>query len=646
MPSNINPYNINGNYPIAGQDNDSQGFRDNFTNIRNNLAFAKSEMEDLQSKVVLKSALNGTSLSNDLGGSRLGGAQLINTTYAITDIGTVSGSVSLSYPAGNFQRFTTAGAVTLNFTNWPSAGILGSLRISMVITDHTHTISLPATVSLGIDSIANSYYNSITAQTDLIFYDAGTYQFELTSTDGGASYNLVDLSRGKASFGDDYFYKFRTTIDNKDNPLFVNFGKLLPHALVYEAGQNSIAVRGGISSYQTQANIGSNVWGNVQLSTGAELSVVSSRTLESAPSIPVPLHGGDNIGYFSAVGFTNPYTDFTTTGNTYVTMGALEWNTVTGNISLGSALNIYTKKVAGNVAVAINIDSNQNTTVSGNITVNGNTAGFLGNVYVGQNVTPGAFTVPVILAKQAGATYIQMSAQNSTSTGSADVIAYPDNGTDSSGWSDMGMCGSSFNDSNYTITKPNDGYFFVEGTSGKGGNLVIATGDLGGTQRDIIFATGGFAAANEKMRYIHTTGQFDIQPTTTSTSTSTGALRVRGGAGIAGNVYVGGVMNLTNVTTETYSYQTPTTGSTLTLAQGYRDIIIDPAGTLSSLTITMPIGVYDGQRLTIASSAAITTVTHNAGSGQTLKGGLTTLAANGFGTWIYRQSNTTWYRIG
>ena len=30
MASNINPNNIDTTYPVAGQDNDSQGFRDNF----------------------------------------------------------------------------------------------------------------------------------------------------------------------------------------------------------------------------------------------------------------------------------------------------------------------------------------------------------------------------------------------------------------------------------------------------------------------------------------------------------------------------------------------------------------------------------------------------------------------------------------
>lgn len=61
----INPNNINGGFPVFGQDNPTQGFRDNFTNIKNNLNFAKAEIEDLQAKAVLKSALTGDVLNND-----------------------------------------------------------------------------------------------------------------------------------------------------------------------------------------------------------------------------------------------------------------------------------------------------------------------------------------------------------------------------------------------------------------------------------------------------------------------------------------------------------------------------------------------------------------------------------------------------
>jgi hypothetical protein len=51
MASTINPNNIDILYPIAGQDNDTQGFRDNFRNIRNNLARAATEITDLQDDI-------------------------------------------------------------------------------------------------------------------------------------------------------------------------------------------------------------------------------------------------------------------------------------------------------------------------------------------------------------------------------------------------------------------------------------------------------------------------------------------------------------------------------------------------------------------------------------------------------------------
>ena len=51
MTSLINITNIDITYPIAGQDNDTQGFRTNFQNIRNNFVTARSEITALQSNV-------------------------------------------------------------------------------------------------------------------------------------------------------------------------------------------------------------------------------------------------------------------------------------------------------------------------------------------------------------------------------------------------------------------------------------------------------------------------------------------------------------------------------------------------------------------------------------------------------------------
>lgn len=69
MASQVNPNTIDITYPVAGQDNNSQGFRDNFNNIQSNFQTIKDEIDDLHAKVLVKSALNGTVLNNDLLGN-------------------------------------------------------------------------------------------------------------------------------------------------------------------------------------------------------------------------------------------------------------------------------------------------------------------------------------------------------------------------------------------------------------------------------------------------------------------------------------------------------------------------------------------------------------------------------------------------
>jgi hypothetical protein len=48
MASQIDPTTIDVSYPIAGQDNDTRGFHDNYRAIQNGLVFARAEISDLQ----------------------------------------------------------------------------------------------------------------------------------------------------------------------------------------------------------------------------------------------------------------------------------------------------------------------------------------------------------------------------------------------------------------------------------------------------------------------------------------------------------------------------------------------------------------------------------------------------------------------
>ena len=58
MTSLINFAAINENFPVAGQDNDTQVFRDNFDTIKTNFSAAKTEIEDLQNN---SARIDGTS---------------------------------------------------------------------------------------------------------------------------------------------------------------------------------------------------------------------------------------------------------------------------------------------------------------------------------------------------------------------------------------------------------------------------------------------------------------------------------------------------------------------------------------------------------------------------------------------------------
>ena len=65
MASNITLTGYNEAYPVAGQDNDSQGFRDNFAIIQSSLSSTKTALQDLESKVLLKDALTNTILDKE-----------------------------------------------------------------------------------------------------------------------------------------------------------------------------------------------------------------------------------------------------------------------------------------------------------------------------------------------------------------------------------------------------------------------------------------------------------------------------------------------------------------------------------------------------------------------------------------------------
>jgi hypothetical protein len=121
-----------------------------------------------------------------------------------------------------------------------------------------------------------------------------------------------------------------------------------------------------------------------------------------------------------------------------------------------------------------------------------------GAIYAGSLATTplGGATNPTLGAIETANNYIQAYAYN-TANGtfsSADMVVYPNNGTDAAGWVDMGITSNNYSQASYSITGRNEGYLFMSAppSSGTSGNLVIGT-DSTGQYNSVQMYTGGFA---------------------------------------------------------------------------------------------------------------------------------------------------------
>jgi len=223
-------------------------------------------------------------------------------------------------------------------------------------------------------------------------------------------------------------------------------------------------------------------------------------------------------------------------------------NAGSGSSGLANSGALITVNSASQLYVSNTTISTSNTTgaltIAGGLGVNGNV--YSANVFATGDIVAGIFDGPTL----AGATnpifaaigntnsYVQNYVVNysNTANASADWAAYPNNGNDASGWIDMGITSNNYSQAGYSTTGRNEGYLLMSAPSGSGtsGNLVIAT-DTTGSYNSIEFYANGFNQTKS------TSAKLTITKQTTSTSNTTGAVLVVGGAGVKGNVYADNV---------------------------------------------------------------------------------------------------------
>ena len=543
MASLVNPFNINGNYPIAGQDNDSQGFRDNFTNIKNNFIFIKQEVEDLQAKVILKSALAGSSLDNNFLGSQVKNIQTKNQSETVYDWGEVGGvtatEIQLDLALGNIHKINASGSIKINsvIKNWPASLQYARLKLYINIDSVENTLELPSTLTTSLAALPGLRTQ---ASSKLItFTDPGDYIFEFSSVDSGTTIFVTELTKGNPVFRDPNFYM--AGIGGYEVPtLRLGWGNLFATSAAIDsnskAGTDTFSVRGAITSYQNFIDGGNDP---AQLTT-AGFSVAKSRTLSNTTNpVDVSINANDYIGYFNGLGLT-PLPDGSGVRR-FQSMATIGMYATGSNTSygLGGNIVISTKRDGGAMAAAITIDNNQNVVLKGNLQVDGiqtiinSTILTIDDkqIIIAQGNDP-------ILPEQSNAAGIVVDSVF------ANILYFADDSGISATLRDRWHVNKPFTVSPSTASTSSDtGALVVSGGVGVGGNLSVG-GSFSLTNIDEATSTttGAFSVGGGigAVKNIVAGGAVFANSIAVASNLSSGAFQVQGGAMVKGNLYIGG----------------------------------------------------------------------------------------------------------
>jgi len=195
MTSQINPEsnNYDAAYPVAGQDNNTIGFRQNFASIQQNFQYAKDEITALQTNTVQA----GANVLNDLNGAVLYDTKLQNQSYSHISLGNVAPTANVNYAVATYQTLSANAATTLSFSGLPVANNTAVLTLSINATA-ANSVAIPYTVTIPNASTVTSGIIGLSGNT-LTFprtnsTNAGTHTYQLITSDQGSTFAMTALS--------------------------------------------------------------------------------------------------------------------------------------------------------------------------------------------------------------------------------------------------------------------------------------------------------------------------------------------------------------------------------------------------------------------------------------------------------------------
>lgn len=203
--SSINTNGINVNYPIPGVNNNSQGFRNNFASIKTNLDTAATEITDLQNKVVVKQALTGTTVNNDMANTLISNALTRSFRASMYNLGgDLSGVVNINASLGDVLYGTINGNTTLTFSNWPSAGTQANIEIQLSFSNANagYTVTFPSQLVYNGNLGASTIESGVSSGGNLVITapaNVTQLNYVISTTDCGNSLYIEPINRPRQS---------------------------------------------------------------------------------------------------------------------------------------------------------------------------------------------------------------------------------------------------------------------------------------------------------------------------------------------------------------------------------------------------------------------------------------------------------------
>ena len=305
MTSQINYGAINTTYPVAGQDNNSQGFRDNFTAISAGLGVAKTEITALQSNTVLTAdlATGTTTVQNNMLGSTIYNA-LYSQFYGVFFDGSllgISANANIDLTNGPIQKFKLAGNPTLTFTNWPTttgqwsvvrvilssdgAGVRSvafSTSLSGTIHYDTNYPTLPGSSTLGFTVGGESVTSVAVGLSGSGYLTPATVSFTSPVLTGGtsptatANYKIVSATVPASSGGTGFVQGEQVIVDARSDIILqvatVSAGAITAFTVI----SGGVLSRPYPGSFSVTSITGSGTGARAQLVNGVNAVVVTS----------------------------------------------------------------------------------------------------------------------------------------------------------------------------------------------------------------------------------------------------------------------------------------------------------------------------------------------------------------------------------